>query len=65
MMTDEVKLRGDEVCHCLPPCTEEWYDPEISSAPFPGNGFNLTRTFKRMVDSLNLSEAVDATEYFK
>lgn len=62
--SEAVRQYEDELCHCLPPCTDIWYDPEISYATFPGRGFNLTRTFKRMVAARNLS-AESSTDYFK
>ena len=62
---EDVRQNEDKICHCLPPCTDVWYDPEISYASFPGHGFNLTRTFKRLVTSLNLSSSTDSFQYFK
>jgi amiloride-sensitive sodium channel len=41
-----------------------WYNPEISNAPFPGRGFNLTRTFQRLVERLNVSRDVNTVDYF-
>jgi len=62
---EDIRANGEQKCDCPPPCSEIWYAPEISNAPFPGNGFNLTRTFKRLVESLNLEPNADATAYFK
>ncbi|KAI9565143.1 putative amiloride-sensitive sodium channel [Daphnia sinensis] len=62
---EDVREREDQFCSCLPPCSDVWYDPEISYANFPGRGFNLTRTFKRLVAGRNLSSSADGTEYFK
>lgn len=62
--SEDVRQHEDTLCHCLPPCTDIWYDPEISYATFPGRGFNLTRTFKRMVAARNLS-VESSTDYFK
>lgn len=62
---EDVRARGDKICDCLPPCTDIRYDPEVSYASFPGRGFNLTRTFKRLVQERNLSAGTDGTEYFK
>ncbi len=60
-----MRSSGHEICECLPPCTDTRYDPEISYASFPGHGFNLTRTFKRLVEKRNLSTGTDGTQYFK
>ncbi|XP_046649315.1 pickpocket protein 28-like isoform X2 [Daphnia pulicaria] len=62
---EDVRQNEDKICHCLPPCTDVWYDPEISYSSFPGRGFNLTRTFKRLVAGRNLSSNADSNEYFK
>ncbi|KAI9552641.1 putative amiloride-sensitive sodium channel [Daphnia sinensis] len=62
---EDVRQKEEVFCNCLPPCTDVWYDPEISYATFPGRGFNLTRTFKRLVAGLNLSSTTDSNEYFK
>lgn len=62
---EDVRARGDKICDCLPPCADIRYDPEVSYASFPGRGFNLTRTFKRLVQERNLSAGTDGTEYFK
>lgn len=53
-------------CDCPPPCADEWFEPEISYSTFPGRGFNLSRTFKRLSSKLNLS-GIDVQEdtYFK
>lgn len=56
---------GDEICDCMPPCSDTWYEPEISYAPFPGSGFNLTRTFRRIAEKRNLSAKTDSTGYMK
>ncbi|XP_046452018.1 pickpocket protein 28-like [Daphnia pulex] len=64
-VNEKVRSHGHEICECLPPCTDTRYDPEISYASFPGHGFNLTRTFKRLVEKRNLSTGTDGTEYFK
>ena len=57
---------GDTLCNqCLSSCSDVWYEPEISSAPFPGRGFNLTRTFQRMVAHFNLSVDLKVDEYIK
>lgn len=63
--SEDVREREDQFCSCLPPCSDVWYDPEISYATFPGRGFNLTRTFKRLVAGRNLSSTADGNEYFK
>lgn len=53
-------------CDCPPPCTEEWYEPEISYATFPGRGFHLSRTFQRLATRLNLSaNDVHTNSYIK
>jgi len=44
----------DPPCDCLPPCTDEWFEPEISYSSFPGHGFGLSRTYKRVADRLGL-----------
>ena len=62
---ETVREEGDQICDCLPPCTDVWYQPEISYASFPGHGFNLTRTFKRMVENLDLKPGTDGNAYFK
>jgi hypothetical protein len=62
---EDVRSRGDDICDCLPPCSDTRYEPEISYASFPGGGFNLTRTFKRLVEGRNLSSSTDGTQYFK
>lgn len=64
-VTEEVRSHGDEICDCLPPCADTWYEPEISYAPFPGSGFTRTRTYKRLLSSFNLSSDMDSTAYFK
>ena len=60
---DEIR-RGD-FCSCLPPCADIWYEPEISYASFPGYGFNLTRTYKRLLSAVNLTTDVDGNQYLK
>lgn len=63
---EEIRVQGDEMCQdCLPCCSDTWYEPEISHASFPGNGFNQTRTFKRLVEQRNLSSDTDSNQYFK
>ena len=53
-------------CDCPPPCTDEWFEPEISYATFPGHGFKLSRTFQRLVDKINVSsKEVEHDPYFK
>lgn len=64
-LIDEIRGRGDEVCDCLPPCTDTWYEPEVSYASFPGRGFNRTRTFKRIVARRNLRPGPQTKEYLK
>lgn len=64
-IAESVREREEELCHCRPPCTDVWFEPEVSYAPFPGRGFNLTRTFKRMVKDLKLEDDVDTTDYFR
>lgn len=44
----------DPPCDCPPPCSDEWFSPEISYAPFPGHGFGFSRTYKRVADRLGL-----------
>ena len=65
LIAEAVRSQGDKTCDCLPPCSDTRYEPEISYASFPGHGFNLTRTFKRLVTKRNLSSGTDGTEYFK
>ncbi|XP_046649312.1 pickpocket protein 28-like [Daphnia pulicaria] len=63
-----IHLRGDicgEECNCLPPCTDTWYEPEISYASFPGRGFNRTRTFNRIVARHRLDTGSETKEYLK
>ena len=62
---EEIRARGDEVCDCLPPCSDTWYEPEISYASFPGRGFNKTRTFRRIVARRKLNVQSNAGEYLK
>ena len=65
-LTENVRNNGDELCYeCLPPCTDIWYEPEISYAPFPGRGFNLSRTYRRLVNDLNVPAGTDGNEYLK
>lgn len=49
---EKIRMDVDKYCDCPPPCTDEWYEPEISYATFPGNGFNLSRTHKRLKQKL-------------
>ena len=65
LIAEKVRSQGDKHCNCLPPCSDTRYEPEISYASFPGHGFNLTRTFKRLVTKRNLSSGTDGTEYYK
>lgn len=60
-----MRLHGDTICGCLPPCSDTWYEPEISYASFPGAGFTKTRTFKRLVARRNLSADTASDQYFK
>lgn len=65
---EDIHSRGDycgEICNCLPPCSDTWYEPEISYASFPGRGFNRTRTFKRIVARHNLNPGPETKEYLK
>lgn len=65
---EDIHSRGDycgKVCGCLPPCSDTWYEPEISYASFPGRGFNRTRTFKRIVARHNLNPGPETKEYLK
>ncbi|XP_057370231.1 pickpocket protein 28-like [Daphnia carinata] len=65
---EDIHSRGDycgEVCNCLPPCSDTWYEPEISYASFPGRGFNRTRTFKRIVARHSLNPGSETKEYLK
>ena len=59
------EIRREDICDCLPPCTDTWYEPEISYASFPGNGFNLTRTYKRLIEAVNLTANADGNQYLK
>ena len=63
--TEGIRAFEDQFCECWPSCAEVWYNPEISHAPFPGEGFNLTRTFKRLVAKRNLSDFTGSRAYFK
>lgn len=46
-----MRRNGVNTCNCLPPCIDEWYEPEISSSSFPGHGLSLSRTFQRMAEN--------------
>lgn len=41
-------MNSDKLCDCLPSCTDSWYVPEISYAPFPGTMFDRTIVFKNL-----------------
>ncbi|KAK4020504.1 pickpocket protein 28 isoform X2 [Daphnia magna] len=62
---EEIRLNDDDVCDCLPPCSDTWYEPEISYASFPGRGFNRSSTYKRIERKRKIGPGVDMTEYFK
>ncbi|XP_057370230.1 pickpocket protein 28-like [Daphnia carinata] len=62
---EEIRLNDDDVCDCLPPCSDTWYEPEISYASFPGRGFNRTSTYKRIERKRKIGPGVDMTEYLK
>lgn len=64
-LTEEIRGRSDEVCDCLPPCTDTWYEPEISYASFPGRGFNRTRTYKRIMGKHSLDPGHETNNYLK
>jgi hypothetical protein len=62
---EEIRSRGDEYCDCLPPCSDTWYEPEISYASFPGRGFNRTSTYKRIEKKHKISPGMNIREYLK
>lgn len=62
---EEIRSRRDDICDCLPPCSDTWYEPEISYASFPGRGFNRTSTYKRIERKHNIGPGTDITEYLK
>ena len=57
-----MRRNGINTCGCLPQCTDQWYEPEISQAGFPGRGFNSSRTFTRLAEKLNIKPDI---QYFK
>lgn len=61
--SEEIHSRAEEMCDCLPPCSDTWYEPEISHAAFPGRGFNRTRTFRRILARRNVSLGVETNQY--
>ncbi|XP_032777886.2 pickpocket protein 28 [Daphnia magna] len=50
---EELRRNGIHTCGCLPQCNDQWYEPEISQASFPGRGFNSSRTFSRLTEKLH------------
>lgn len=66
LFSERVYSVGNGVCrNCLPSCTDVWFNPEISYAPFPGFGFNSSRTYERVKVALNLTNQTDENEFLK
>lgn len=64
-LKDEVVEFEDTLCDCPPTCSNIWYNPEISYAPFPGQGFPFSRAFERLTSNPNVNSRKFLKEYLK
>lgn len=61
-----VKQHPDKYkCDCIPPCADEWFNPQVTAAPFPGEGFRKTRTFKRLISAARNNASTLVNSYMR
>ena len=68
--TDEIRRNDTFSKHCIQDCDEIEFESEMSYATFPGNGFNQSRTYSRVIKRLrdfqpNKIETDDVNQFLK